>query len=582
MKKWIRWQGLIPFVVLVAVLVLFWVLLFDSLVKRAIEKTGTLIVGAEVDVHGVDVALFPLGITLNGLEVTNPQAPHTNSIECGRIAFTMDGLNLLRRKVIINEMAVERLRFDTPRKRPGFVRRKPAEEKAAAGEQRSLVGMTLRKPDVKEILRNENLESLKLIETARADVRQKESEWQKRIADLPDKDAARGYEERIEKIRKTKRDVLGLTEQLREARALRRDIEQDLDRIKQARAAFKTDLNTALKIVEQAEQAPMNDVRRLRDKYSVTPAGLANISELLFGDEISSWVRTGLLWYNRVQPVVERAKAQREDVVVVKPLRGEGVDIRFKEVRPLPDFLIDRAAVSAETAAGNLAGQIRNITPDQNILGVPLTFSLTGEKLTNAKSAAITGVLNHINPALPKDRAQFSLRGMQVKNLVLSGDKNLPISVEDALVDFNLDGSYTDALKAVFRADIGSARMLVGGEASDNPFVTAVRSALSKVDRFSLSADIAGSLENYKMSISSDLDRVLKSAVGSVVQEQRARLEQQLNAEIQERTGGQIKDLRQTVGVLKEQGGALDAVQERLDKVLQEALKSAGGRLKLP
>ena len=579
MTKWIRWQGVIVFVVIAGALGIFWMLILDGLVKRTIEKTGELIVGAQVDVHDVDVTLVPLAMTLNGLEVTNPEAPATNSIECGRIAFSLDSLNLLRRKTIINEMAVEGVRFDTPRKRPGRVSKREQEK---AEEGRTVFGLAIKTPNIKEILQNENLESIKLIETTRADLQKRKAEWQKRIEEMPDKAAIDAYKARVEKVRQSKTDLLGAASQVAEVRAIRRDLEQDLDRVKNVSTAFKSDLAASKNVLEKAEQAPLNDVRRLRDKYSISPAGLANISELLFGDQLSSWIRSGLLWYNRLQPVVERAKAQKKDVTVVKPVRGKGVDVRFREFRPLPDFLIDRSAISAETAAGVLAGTIRNITPDQNVLGIPLTFALSGEKLKAAKAISITGSFNHIVPVSPKDIARLSVSGFRVQDLVLSKNKDLPIAMKEGLVDFNIDGSFTQALKANITANISSAVMNIGGDESNNPFVTAVKSALSKVTKFSISADIAGSLENYTMNVSSDLDRILKNAVGSVVQEQSARLEQELKSAIQERTGTQLKDLRESFGGLNQQGGRIDEIEKRLNDVLQEAIKSAaGGKLKL-
>ncbi len=578
MMKWIRWQGLAAFIVVVGSLMGLWFLFADGIVKTVIEKTGTAIVGAEVDVKA-DVKLFPLGITLEELQVTNPDAPETNSFECRRIAFDLDTLNLFRRKVIINEMAVEGMRFDTKRKRPGRVSREVKEQKRAGEERGTLFGLPIRTPDVKTILRNEKLESVNVIETAKVDLDEKRDDWKKRLSQLPDRAKIDVYRERIKKLRKqSRRDVLGIAGQLAEVRAIQRDIEQDTERVKQARAAFASDLGNAKTLVERAVQAPMNDVRRLRDKYSISPAGLANISQLLFGGEIASWVRTALLWRNRIEPVVERAKAQRDDVTVVKPVRGKGVDVRFKEYRPLPDFLIDRTTVSAETAAGLLSGTVRNITPDQNILGKPLTFGLAGEKLKAASSVAVTGTLNHVIPAKSEDTARAAIKGFHVRNLVLSGDKTLPIALEEAVVDFNLQGSIRQALKATLNANFKSARMNVGGETSGNLFVTAVRSALSKVDNFSLSADIAGTLENYKMKISSDLDRVLKNAVGSVVKEQSALLEKRLKAEIQERTGPELKELQERYKVLGRQGTELTNVQNQLNAVLQDALKSAGGK----
>jgi uncharacterized protein (TIGR03545 family) len=582
MMKWIRWQGLIAFFVVVGALMALWFIFVDGIVETLIEKTGMAIVGAEVDVKA-DVNLFPLGITLRELQVTNPETPARNSFECSRIAFNLDSLNLLRRKVIINEMAVEGMRFDTQRKRPGRVSKEAKEQKKAAEEKPSVFGLPVQTPDVKTILKNENLESLKLIEETRSDLEKKKTDWQKRVKEMPDRAKIDGYDDRIEKIRKQARgNVLNMAGSLAEFRAVRRDIEQDIERVRQARKAFTADLGTAKTALERAQQAPFNDVRRLRDKYSISPAGLANISQLLFGDQIASWVRTGLLWRSRIEPVVERMKAQKGDVKVVKHVRERGVDVRFKEYRPLPDFLIARSAVTAETAAGLLAGTVKNITPDQDVLGIPLTFSLTGEKLKAAQSVAITGALNHVNPAKSEDSAKAVVRALRVNNLVLSGMKDLPVSLQEGLVDLNLQGSFTEALRATFTADFNSARMSVGGGESTNPFVAAVRSALTKVNRFSLTANMAGTLENYSMNISSDLDNVLKGAVGSVVQEQSAKLEQQLKTAIQERTGGQLKDLQNIYGGLNEQGGALNNIQNQLNEVLQNAIKGAGGRLKLP
>jgi uncharacterized protein (TIGR03545 family) len=582
MIKWIRWQGLIAFFVVAAVLSAFWFLVVDKLVEHLIEETGAAIVGAEVNVKA-DVKLFPLGVTLTKLQVTNPEAPAKNSIECGRIAFSLDSLNLFRRKVLINEMAVEGLRFDTPRKRPGTVRKKPPEEKKAE-EKRSILSLSAEKPDVKKILQNENLESIKLIESTQADLQNKKADWRQRIEGMPNKTKLDAYRARIDKLKQLpKGDVLGIAGQLGEVRAVKRDIEQDIERVKTTRTAFTTDLASAKTIVERAERAPLDDVRRLRDKYGISPAGLANMTQLLFGDQISSWVRSGLLWYNRAQPIVERAKMQKGDVKVVKHLRDRGVDVRFKDYRPLPDFLIERTAVSVETTAGLLAGTIRNITPDQDILGIPLTFSLTGEKLRAANSIALTGALNHVAPSRPEDTARFTVRRLKVKDLVLSKAKELPIAMQEALVDFDLDGSFTQALKAGFKVNMNSARMNIGGDPSSNPFVAAVRSTLSKVSSFSLSGDIAGSHDNYTMNISSDLDRVLKTAVGSVVLEQSAKLEQELKTAIQERTGGQLKELQASLGVLNEEGIRLGDIQNQLNSLLQEAVKSAGGgKFRLP
>ena len=119
--RWIRWPGVIAFAVITALLAAVWWLLVDGLIECAIERAGTQAVGAKVELAAADLTLFPLGLTLNGLEVTDPDAPMTNAVEVQRISFLMDGLNLLRRKVLVNEMTVDGVRFGTPRKTSGAI-----------------------------------------------------------------------------------------------------------------------------------------------------------------------------------------------------------------------------------------------------------------------------------------------------------------------------------------------------------------------------------------------------------------------------------------------------------------------------
>ena len=111
----IRWWGLGLFVGLVGAMALLWLLVVDGLVKSVIEEEGTAIVGAKVELDTANLTLFPAGVTLTRLQLTNPNSPMTNFVEIARVTMDLDGLQLLRRKVIINEMLVEGVQFGTVR-----------------------------------------------------------------------------------------------------------------------------------------------------------------------------------------------------------------------------------------------------------------------------------------------------------------------------------------------------------------------------------------------------------------------------------------------------------------------------------
>jgi uncharacterized protein (TIGR03545 family) len=438
-------------------------------------------------------------------------------------------------------------------------------------------------PDPKKILKSEVLESPKMIEAAKAEMQRMKDTWQKQPAGLPDQKKIDEYKARIEKLKKSSKSGGGIVAQLGEVKALTTDIERDLNQVKQVRNAFSTDLAAAKSLIEKAERGPLDDVKRLRERYGFSTGGMQNMSQALFGDRIGSWVRSGVLWYNRLKPVFARTMEKKKDVTVVKPIRGRGMNVRFKEARPLPDLLIEKTAVSAEVTAGTVAGTIKNITPDQDVLGKPLTFSFSGEALKGVQALALTGALNHITPTKPEDTARLSMSGYQIKDLALSTQKDLLITLQDGKMDLVVQGVLgAKTMSVKFTATIQSARMSTVAEGSSKPLVAAIQSTLSGVSHFTVSGDIEGTPEDYRLTISSDLDRVLKDAAGNLVREQSARFEQELLSGVRERTEKQMKELKDGFGGLNGMGSKIDDAQNTLNSLLKDTAQAGGaGKLKL-
>ena len=119
--KWIRWWGLGVFLFLALAMTALWVLVVDSIVKQKIEEEGTAAVGAKVELDHADLTLFPTGLSLTRLQVTNPNEPMTNAVEIAKLSMGLDGLLLLRRKVIIDEMIITGVKFGTVRTTSGAI-----------------------------------------------------------------------------------------------------------------------------------------------------------------------------------------------------------------------------------------------------------------------------------------------------------------------------------------------------------------------------------------------------------------------------------------------------------------------------
>ncbi|NOS35777.1 MAG: TIGR03545 family protein [Deltaproteobacteria bacterium] len=595
MKQWIRWKGVAAFVVVTAVVSLLWFLLIDGFVERMIERTGTRLNGARVELDDADLTLFPAGLTLTGLHVTNPDKPMSNAVEIKQIAFTMDGLNLLRRKVIVDEMTVEGIRLNTPRKRSGAIARRPsitesAVRKAVCEEfEFSLPSFEI--PDVKDILKSENLPSLQAVESLRTDIRSEQEGWKKRLNDLPGKAVFEKHKRRLEKLKAGKSGGIGgILGASGELLSFQKEVKRDLDRIRSAQKEFNEVSSSLRKRVDQAKKGPLEDVRRLKEKYALTPRGLENISSQLFSAKLCGWLQNSLAWHEKLKPAVERIRTGdekergEEGPEVVRPVRSKGVDVRFKEYAPLPDFLVRLASASANFSFGTVEGKIINITPDQDTLGIPLTFAFAGDNLKGLKSIKLTGTLNHIEPADTKDDVHLRIGGYRLENIPLSDSAALPITLQEGVADIKVDARMTgDRIKARVEVGFGQVKLASGIGEEAGTVAKTVASLLSDIRKLTITADVSGTLNKYDIKLSSDLDRILKNALGGVIKKQTALLEKRLTKEITGKLAGPMKGVNTDLGGLSGIGGELAGRLNLGSELLKGGQKKGlPGGIKLP
>lgn len=570
----VRWQGIIIFFVVCALLAAFWLLFLNGLTERAIEKTGAAIVGAQVDLDSARVSLSPLGITLSGLQVTNPNVPATNIVEAGRISFHMDGPNALRHKTIIDEMRVEGVRLNTPRQTPGFV---VQGGKSVAQQLAELPSFVI--PNVKEVFEQEkaNLPSLKLITGAVDDSQKARTKWEGKVQELktaadPDK-----YQKQFEALKaKTGKASIGnILGGAKDVVALQKQVREDLKTIASAKSEFTADAAALRKIVSDAPGLVAADAQRLIGKYSLTSSGLANISRLLFGGKIASNVSSALQWNERLTPLIDRVKIKIKGRDVVKPLRAKGMDVRFREDHPLPDFLARLVNVSISLPAGDFAGRVENLTPDQDILGQPLKFRFSGENLKGLTSAVLEGTFDRTRASARKDVLNFRVRGYQARDLRLSTSQALPVSLTQGLVDLDVGATLEKGtVSARIVAGLRGVRLAVEKNEERQGLAgrvdAAIRTALLSVSNLNLSAEVTGASDDFDVKVRSDIDDVLKNAVGAVVRDQMAGLEKDLKAAIGERVAPPLEKLDLGVKGLDAYGLELDGLTKRLNDLLKK------------
>ena len=85
-----RWKGLIFLAAVIAFGVILSLFFLDRWVESGLENAGSSIVGAKVEIDGLDLDVAGLSIEWQRLQVTDPNSTMQNVIETGRTAFKMD------------------------------------------------------------------------------------------------------------------------------------------------------------------------------------------------------------------------------------------------------------------------------------------------------------------------------------------------------------------------------------------------------------------------------------------------------------------------------------------------------------
>jgi uncharacterized protein (TIGR03545 family) len=547
MTKWLRWQGLIVFVVVAAVVFLAWYFLVDTIARRSIEKAGTRVVGARVELAKADVHLFPLGITLMRLQITNPDNPMSNALEAGQIDFAIDSLNLLRRKIIIDTMAMEGVRFNTPRKTSGAVdlQAKGQGQSQTSEDTSSAVPAmpSFQLPDIHDILAREKLESLEQIKSLQGEIDAAKADWEKRLAEAPDQKTFEQYQARAKKLQKGTKGLSGVLTKANDLKKLKKDISKDLKQLKRIQKYVDRDKETLKKKLAQLKSAPQQDIDRILNTYSLSSDGLGNVSQLLFGDKIGGTVQKAIFWYEKATPLLTKVGPTDKKEAAVKPDRGKGVYVRFKEETPLPDLLARQVGVSMIIQAGDIKGELRQVTTDQAVLGIPLEFKFSGVKLQGIQSINVKGSLDHIDPNKTIDQMSMTVEQYRINDLRLSATDNLPLTLKNGLANLNLSASLQEEmLDAHIQVTMDAAELEAGNKTSGNPLQQALHTALAGVSAFSVNARVTGPLDNYKIKITSDLDKVLKNAVGRQMNTLTNEFQDKLRAGILDKVRGPMAD----------------------------------------
>ncbi len=570
MNRLIRWPGLAAFVVIAAVCAAVWYLVVDYAAEYIVERTGTKAVGAKVELASADLTLFPLGLELNGLQVTNPKQPMRNALVADRIRMKLNPGHLIKGKTVVEDMSATGLAFDKERTTSGALpeTKKLSEKGAEIRERlRSKLGEfpSLAAKNAKEILENEKLATIEEAEALRADIAAARENFKARLDELPDKETFQEYKARIKKLREDSGlsgGVMGAIGKVDEVREIRKDIKKDLEALRSAREDLSRSRAEFQERLKDLKNAPARDAERLMEKYALSPEGIGNMSALVFGPRYAQWVETSLVWYQRLSPYL--AGMMRAGEKEEKRRRGEGIDVEFAPRRQIPEYWIKTADLAMEVGGGTATGQFQDFSSNQQALGRPLVFVFSGAGLKDAGTLAAEGHLDRTKPKSPEDLVQFNLKQYPLSDFTLLDRQDLAVLLESARVG-NAEGSIRIAgekLDADIRAVFDTAGFKVKSDQADNLLISGLTDTLQNIRSFDLSAALGGTIGKPDVRIASDIDDTLKAGLKQTLAKRQAELKSDIKRAVARQTDDAVENAASGMAGLD---AIKEAIQERLE-----------------
>jgi uncharacterized protein (TIGR03545 family) len=543
MKNYIRISGLISFFAVMLLVVVLLYLFAETLVKSTIEQVGGTMLGAEVNVASVDLEYSPLVLTINNLEVTDAGQPSHNLFSVKQSKAGIDLWQFLLGKTIIEQLDVVKLELMTKRSHVGEVySQNQTDEQQPSTDESLLPAMDLQLPDIKSILDDSNLLTVKAAEQLQTSYDEEKLKLNALKDQLPSKAKLAAYKIKIKNIGKMKvKNLDDFNKVKAEFDSVKKEFNADQDIIKVAKKQFLESKKRLVKQISTLKNAPKQDWQAIESKYQLDNVNTEDFAHILFGEKARGYYQKAEKLYQHIVPFLNSDTKVNEDTQA--NLSAQGRFIHFDENSPLPEFLVKNAKLSMVLPQGNFEITAIELTHQHWYRNNPSTVHLSSTNLTNGGDVSMDSQFERAKNGDLSGEGQWLIKQLTLQNMALTDVKSLALT----LVEGNLSGSGNFTVNqdnketnSIESTSIEGKSHFVLTNASyqgkaDSKFADILLDTFQSLDELTLDVNVVGAVEQPKLSISSSLDKALKGAFKKQIANKLTEFKTQVNSGLNEK-----------------------------------------------
>ena len=545
------------------VLFLVYFLFANTIIKLVLESKLGESYGAEVNIAEFDHSLFPTTVTLKGIALTNPTKPTHNQVLVGEANADVALAPLLDDEVIVNELNLLDVQFDTERASTGEVYRVP-ERSLSFDEIKSKAQEAV--PSVDELLERNPLKTTAAIENAKAAYETYGEGLKTDYGNLPDKSRIDYYKTQVTQLKETNyQDPQALLQAKSAFDQLKEEMSADRARIADFTSKASNAKRELTEAISALKSAPQEDYALLKGVIAGDQDALSQVTYFVFGDKAAEYTEYLMSAMQIVMPLIQ----------------GEEKSEAPAEV---PSILVKEANVSVLWQNESITSKWNNITNVHEVFGNPTTFTIeaAGDVL---KSFTSSGEFWIDGDGVDASQV-WELAGVNMSDVSFSGNDTLNAVLKSALMKTNGSMKVTDnLLTGTGEVDL---QQLVMEATGTSDITSAIAQALQTLTSLNMTMLLDGTLSNPDFNIKSDLDNKLaKAALSQLTASQQDKLDE-LNTKLnsmrsseQSLLSGELVDVNSMLSAAQGDRTALqELLQAQLNNVVEQQKNKLFDKLK--
>jgi uncharacterized protein (TIGR03545 family) len=582
--KIFRWKAIGPLLLIFTILaVLVWIFA-EPVARDTTEEASSELLGTEVNVGKLDLLPRQASVDLRALQIADPFVLTRNLIEADEIRLKLNPAALAEKKIVIENLSLQGMRFGTTRKKPA----RPPSGKGFAPQVYRAVQQWANQFNVPlmSLTPIDTIRQLALDPTQLTTIRQAQSllartdstktALEQGFAQLdirPTLDSARALAQRLAATNPKKLGLDGTRQAIQSVQQTLKEIENAKKRVETLERDTRIAVQSLGQGVQLLDQARQKDFAFAKSLLKLPTFAAPEIGTAFFGKVSIDRFKQAVYWAELAQQYMPPGLLPRPTPGPNR-LRAAGSTIEFPKAKDFPRFLLEQGQLDftiggTSAVRGAYAASVRGLTSTPALYGRPAIITARRRAAGSAlASVDLEAVINHIT-ARTHDSATARLEGIKLPSFDLPG---VPFRVNPGAGSSSLAFSMRNAGAQLFgRWAIGSKQVTWLADTAGRPLNQIERLVWQVVSGFNdlqVVAELRGSIASPQLSVSSNLDQAIAQRLQAVIGEEVAKAERVVRAKVDSLVADKVEPVkRQIAAVQTEANQRIQAEKQRLDEV---------------